>query len=139
MKKGDTKVKYITVAVILLISIVLVILLNRQVPGLEKTKDILPRIGQEPVYVEMTEGEVLSATYTPARDMTVTSLKYLGILSTWVYTGSMAPKVVEAKQIHSTPFSASGTSLLIWHRAVTPVRLMPMERYMPLFPVSWLV
>lgn len=77
MKKGIIKARYMAIAAIILICTVLVIVLNRQVPGLEKTKDILPRIGQEPVYVEMTDGEVLSATYTPARDMTVKSLKYL--------------------------------------------------------------
>ena len=48
----------------------------------------------------------------------------------------MAEKVVEPKQIHSTPLRASGTSGRIWQMEVTPVRLMPMERYMPRLPVS---
>ena len=51
----------------------------------------------------------------------------------------LAEKVVEPKQTHSTPLMASGALGRIWQMAVTPVRLMPMERYMPRLPVSWLV
>ena len=56
-----------------------------------------------------------------------------------VYRGRMASKVVDPKQIHSNPWMASGTPLRIWQMAVTPVRLMPMDRYMPRLPVSRLV
>ena len=77
MEKRVTKGKYIALAVILLICGLLVTLLFRKVPGLDKTKEMLPRLGQEPVYVEMTDGEALSVTYTPKEDMTVRSLKIL--------------------------------------------------------------
>ena len=45
----------------------------------------------------------------------------------------------DPKQIHSIPRMGSGTPERIWQMEVTPVRLMPIERYMPRLPVSWLV
>ena len=77
MEKRVIKGKYIALAAILLICGLLVALLFRKAPGLDKTKEMLPRLGQEPVYVEMTDGEALSVTYTPKEDMTVRSLKIL--------------------------------------------------------------
>ena len=69
----------------------------------------------------------------------MTAERYAGILGTLVYRGRMASKVVDPKHIHSNPWMAWGTPLRIWQMAVTPVRLMPMDRYMPRLPVSRLV
>lgn len=77
MEKRLTKAKCIASVITVIICILLVIVLCRQVPGMDKTKDMLPKLGQEPVYVEMTDGNALPVYYTVAKDMNVKALKIL--------------------------------------------------------------
>ena len=112
MEKRVTKGKYITIAAILLICGLLVTLLSRKVPGLDKTKDMLPRLGQEPVYVEMTEGETLSVSYTPSEDMTVRSLKIL-----LVNTGNGVGSDLEAPYLKAFLYGADKDKL--WEDSIS--------------------
>ena len=61
----------------LVIAAVIVIILRRPAGNVYEIKQVLPKVGSEPVYVELSDGEPYTAAYTSAEDMQVTSLELL--------------------------------------------------------------
>ena len=71
----------------MIICIGILIVLQKLVPGSVRTGDVLPRLGKEPVYVEMKDGESMSFPYTAGDDYSVQALKVL-MVNTDVPTGA---------------------------------------------------
>ncbi|MBO4900630.1 MAG: hypothetical protein J5509_10120 [Lachnospiraceae bacterium] len=53
------------------------IILRRPAGNVYEIKQVLPKVGSEPVYVELSDGEAFTAKYTPDEDMHVTALELL--------------------------------------------------------------
>ncbi len=136
MEKRFTKGKCIASVMTVIICVLLVMLLCRQVPGMDRTQDMLPRLGQEPVYVEMTDGKVLPVYFTATKDMTVKSLKIL-----LVNTGNSAASNEERGFLKFEISSPDNESLCegeismedieagSWHTVYAPVDLLKDDTY----------
>ena len=123
-------------ALVAVICAVLLVFLGRQVPGMDKTKEMLPRLGQEPVYEKLTDGEALNVSYTPSKDMTVKSLKVL-----LVNTGNGALSEQGGPKLKFEILSPSKESLFegeikmadieagSWYTAYAPVDLLKDNTY----------
>ena len=74
-KLSITKIIGVVLAVIVCFGLLFV--LQKQVPGSVRTGDVLPRLGKEPVYVEMNNGEDMTFPYTAGDNYSVQALKVL--------------------------------------------------------------
>ena len=74
-KLSITKIIGVVLAVIICLGLLFV--LQKQVPGSVRTGDILPRLGKEPVYVELNSGESMTFPYTAGDNYSVQALKVL--------------------------------------------------------------
>ena len=84
-KLSITKIIGVVLAVVVCLGLLFV--LQKQVPGSVRTGDILPRLGKEPVYVEMKSGESMTFPYTAGDNYSVQALKVL-MVNTDVPTGT---------------------------------------------------
>lgn len=69
--------KIIGVVLAVMVCLGLLFVLQKQVPGSVRTGDVLPRLGKEPVYVEMNNGEDMTFPYTAGDNYSVQALKVL--------------------------------------------------------------
>ena len=74
-KLSISKIVGVVLAVIVCLGLLFV--LQKQVPGSTRTKDIIPRLGKEPVYVELVDGSSLGFHFTARDDYNVRALKVL--------------------------------------------------------------
>ncbi len=89
--------KIIGVVLAVVICLGLLFVLQKQVPGSTRTKDVIPRLGKEPVYVELKDGETARFPYTASADQSVQALKVL-MVNTDTGVGTTGANV-EAKVI----------------------------------------
>ena len=73
--KSQKTFKYISVAVVLLVCTCILVLLSRQSYGTVRTEDVIPKLGQDPVYVELMANESMTFSYTAGSDCDVRALK----------------------------------------------------------------
>lgn len=89
--------KIIGVVLAVMVCLGLLFVLQKQVPGSIRTKDVIPRLGKEPVYVELNDGETARFSYTARADQSVQALKVL-MVNTDTGVGTTGANV-EAKVI----------------------------------------
>ena len=73
------KSKIILSAAIALLCVITLVLLGKSVPNVQRSSQMLPKLGSEPLYVKMTDGEAITRTYTnlTSKDLEVSGLEVL--------------------------------------------------------------
>lgn len=89
-KLSTTKIIAIILALVVCLGVI--VFLSRPVSGTVRTGEVLPKLGKEPIYVELTDGVEYSATYTAPQDYQVQALKVL-LVNTDVPAGAKVPTV----------------------------------------------
>lgn len=72
------KSKIILSVIVAMICVMALVLLGRTMPGAQRSETKLPKLGSEPIYVTLTDGEAITRTYSnPAETLEVSSIEVL--------------------------------------------------------------
>jgi hypothetical protein len=103
--------------------------LGREVKGTVRTQEVIPKLGKEPVYVELSDGVSHSAVFTPSRDLNVQGLEIV-LVNTDEASGSGEPSVLVSVSETGSGELLDETGILLSDVEAGSWSTVPMSFYM---------